>query len=84
MESPTKADSRLARRATTSAVSTSPRGRRSCCSSARRTAIHGGSRSPTSSGADRPNAKEHIAFGRGIHSCPGAPLAVPRAASASK
>ncbi len=25
--------------------------------------------------ADRPNAKEHIAFGRGIHSCPGGPLA---------
>jgi cytochrome P450 len=25
--------------------------------------------------ADRPNAKEHVAFGRGIHACPGAPLA---------
>ena len=24
---------------------------------------------------DRPNAKEHIAFGRGIHACPGGPLA---------
>jgi cytochrome P450 len=24
---------------------------------------------------DRPNAREHIAFGRGIHACPGAPLA---------
>jgi cytochrome P450 len=24
--------------------------------------------------ADRPNAREHVAFGRGIHSCPGAPL----------
>ena len=24
---------------------------------------------------DRPNAKEHLAFGRGIHSCPGGPLA---------
>jgi cytochrome P450 len=24
---------------------------------------------------DRPNAKAHIAFGRGIHSCPGGPLA---------
>jgi cytochrome P450 len=23
---------------------------------------------------DRPNAREHLAFGRGIHSCPGAPL----------
>jgi cytochrome P450 len=24
---------------------------------------------------DRPNAREHIAFGRGAHSCPGGPLA---------
>ena len=24
---------------------------------------------------DRPNARRHIAFGRGVHSCPGAPLA---------
>jgi cytochrome P450 len=24
--------------------------------------------------ADRDNAREHVAFGRGIHSCPGAPL----------
>jgi cytochrome P450 len=24
---------------------------------------------------DRANAKEHLAFGRGIHSCPGGPLA---------
>jgi cytochrome P450 len=24
---------------------------------------------------DRPNAKEHMAFGRGVHSCPGGPLA---------
>ena len=23
----------------------------------------------------RPNVREHIAFGRGVHSCPGAPLA---------
>ncbi|WP_262402873.1 cytochrome P450 [Actinomadura sp. CNU-125] len=24
---------------------------------------------------DRPNVREHLAFGRGIHSCPGGPLA---------
>jgi cytochrome P450 len=24
--------------------------------------------------ADRPNAKEHLAFGRGTHACPGGPL----------
>jgi cytochrome P450 len=23
---------------------------------------------------DRPNARQHIAFGRGVHTCPGAPL----------
>ena len=31
--------------------------------------------SPADFQADRANAKEHIAFGRGIHSCPGGPLA---------
>ncbi|BBZ15445.1 cytochrome P450 [Mycobacterium branderi] len=25
--------------------------------------------------ADRPNARQHLAFGRGVHSCPGGPLA---------
>lgn len=25
--------------------------------------------------ADRPNARQHLAFGRGIHTCPGSPLA---------
>jgi cytochrome P450 len=25
--------------------------------------------------ADRPNSREHVAFGRGVHSCPGGPLA---------
>ncbi|HET6950301.1 MAG TPA: cytochrome P450 [Acidimicrobiales bacterium] len=30
---------------------------------------------PASFTADRPNARQHIAFGRGIHTCPGAPLA---------
>ncbi|MFD6884861.1 cytochrome P450, partial [Rhodococcus sp. NPDC060084] len=34
-------------------------------------------RSPPLHGAlsDRDNAREHIAFGRGVHSCPGGPLA---------
>ncbi|WP_416970796.1 cytochrome P450 [Streptomyces sp. 4F14] len=30
---------------------------------------------PTSFDPARPNARQHIAFGRGIHTCPGAPLA---------
>ena len=75
MESPVKADFRLARRATTvgdvrieagtpvmllnGAVNRDPR-RFEC---------------PAEFRADRPNAREHIAFGRGAHSCPGAPLA---------
>ena len=31
--------------------------------------------SPSEFRVDRPNAKEHLAFGRGVHSCPGGPLA---------
>jgi cytochrome P450 len=30
---------------------------------------------PTEFDAERPNARQHLAFGRGIHTCPGAPLA---------
>lgn len=30
---------------------------------------------PTTFDVDRPNARQHLAFGRGIHTCPGAPLA---------
>ncbi|UGT62012.1 cytochrome P450 [Nocardia asteroides] len=30
---------------------------------------------PAAFDLDRPNAREHIAFGRGAHSCPGSPLA---------
>ena len=30
---------------------------------------------PTEFHPDRPTAREHVAFGRGIHSCPGGPLA---------
>ena len=75
IESPVKADFRLARRATTiggvdiapgtpvmllnGAANRDPR-RFEC---------------PAEFRVDRPNTKEHIAFGRGIHSCPGAPLA---------
>jgi cytochrome P450 len=75
IESPVKADFRLARRAATvgdvviaagtpvmllnGAANRDPR-RFEC---------------PAEFRADRPNAKEHIAFGRGAHSCPGGPLA---------
>ena len=75
IESPVKADFRLARRATTvggvdiapgtpvmllnGAANRDPR-RFEC---------------PAEFRLDRANAKEHIAFGRGHHSCPGGPLA---------
>jgi cytochrome P450 len=75
MESPVKADFRLARRATTfggveiaagtpvmllnGAANRDPR-RFEC---------------PAEFRIDRPNAQAHIAFGRGVHSCPGGPLA---------
>jgi cytochrome P450 len=75
IESPVKADFRLARRATTvggveirpgtpvmllnGAANRDPR-RFEC---------------PAEFRLDRANAKEHIAFGRGAHACPGAPLA---------
>jgi cytochrome P450 len=75
IESPTKTDFRLAREDTTIAGVEVPAGtyvglllgginhdpRRFEC--------------PDEFRADRPNAREHLAFGRGIHSCPGAPLA---------
>ena len=75
LESPVKADFRLARRTTTvggvpvaagtpvmllnGAANRDPR-RFEC---------------PAEFRLDRPNVKEHIAFGRGVHSCPGGPLA---------
>ncbi|HEX4218488.1 MAG TPA: cytochrome P450 [Acidimicrobiales bacterium] len=75
IESPVKADFRLARRATSvggvdidagtpvmllnGAANRDPR-RFEC---------------PAEFRVDRPNAKEHLAFGRGSHSCPGGPLA---------
>jgi cytochrome P450 len=75
LESPVKADFRLARRTTTvggvevaagtpvmllnGAANRDPR-RFEC---------------PHEFQVDRPNAQSHIAFGRGVHSCPGGPLA---------
>ena len=40
-------------------------------STAPRTATRGSSTAPTSSDVDRANARQHIAFGHGIHTCPG-------------
>ena len=75
IESPVKADFRLARRASTVAgVDIAPGTpvmllNGAANRDARRFEC------PTEFHIDRPNAKEHIAFGRGAHSCPGGPLA---------
>jgi cytochrome P450 len=75
IESPTKADSRLARRAATiDGVDIEPGTTVVLLlGAANRDPSH--FESPGEFRADRPNAKEHVAFGRGIHSCPGGPLA---------
>jgi cytochrome P450 len=75
IESPVKADFRLARRATTiGGVAIAPGTPVMLLNGAanrdpRRFAC------PADFRIDRPNGKEHIAFGRGVHSCPGGPLA---------
>jgi cytochrome P450 len=75
MESPVKAHFRLARRSTTIGDIKVPAGTTvmllpgACNRDARKFD------EPNVFRADRPNVREHIAFIRGIHSCPGAPLA---------
>jgi cytochrome P450 len=75
IEGPSKSDFRLARRTTTVAGIEIPAGTP--------VLLHLGAANhdprrfecPNDFRADRPNAKEHLAFGRGVHSCPGGPLA---------
>ncbi len=75
IESPVKADFRLARRATSvGGVEIAPGTpvmilNGAANRDARRFEC------PAEFRLDRPNAKEHMAFGRGAHSCPGGPLA---------
>jgi cytochrome P450 len=75
MESPVKGDFRLARRATTVAGVEIPAG-------ATLMVLNGATgrdprrfEDPGEFRVDRANAREHLAFGRGPHSCPGGPLA---------
>ena len=75
IESPVKGDFRLARRQTNLAGIDIPAG-------ATMMVVNGaGNRDPshfedpTEFRADRGNAREHLAFGRGVHSCPGGSLA---------
>jgi cytochrome P450 len=75
IESPVKADFRLARRASTVAgVDIAPGTPVMLLNgAANRDPRH--FECPAEFRIDRPNAKEHIAFGRGAHACPGGPLA---------
>jgi cytochrome P450 len=75
MESPVKADFRLARRTTTVGDVEVPAGTPLMLlnGAANRDPRH--FECPHEFRMDRPNAQSHIAFGRGAHSCPGGPLA---------
>jgi cytochrome P450 len=75
IESPVKTDSRMVRRATTVAGVDLPAG--TCVSIFPGAANRDPRRfdAPNEFRVDRPNAMTHLSFGRGDHSCPGAPLA---------
>jgi cytochrome P450 len=75
MQSPTKVDFRLARRTTTLGGVHIPAGTvvMLCLGAANRDPSK--FEDPHEFRLDRTNVREHIAFGRGIHSCAGAPLA---------
>jgi len=74
-ESPVKADFRLAKRATKIGDVDVPAGTTVMLlnGAANRDPDHFAC--PETFDLDRPNAREHLAFGRGVHSCPGGPLA---------
>ncbi|MFN6555368.1 cytochrome P450 [Mycolicibacterium septicum] len=74
-ESPIKGDFRLARSAATVGGVDVPAGATLmvCNGAANRDPRQ--FENPDTFDVDRPNARRHIAFGRGVHSCPGAPLA---------
>jgi len=75
IESPVKGDFRLARRSTEIGGVAIPAGTTVMVlnGAANRDPSH--FECPGELRVDRPNAREHLAFGRGIHSCPGGPLA---------
>jgi cytochrome P450 len=75
VESPVKADFRLARRNTTVAGIPIAAGTPVMLLNGAANRDPRRFECPEEFRLDRPNAKEHIAFGRGAHSCPGGPLA---------
>ncbi len=74
-ESPVKADFRLALRSTTIGDVAVPAGTPVMLLNGAANRDPGRFECPAEFHADRPNAQSHVAFGRGVHSCPGGPLA---------
>ncbi len=75
VESPVKADFRLARRTTAIAGVDIPAGTPVMLLNGAANRDPRRFECPAEVRLDRPNAQAHIAFGRGAHSCPGGPLA---------
>ena len=75
IESPVKTDARLARRTTEVAGVKVPAGTTVVLFNGAANRDPRQFECPGEFRVDRPNAKEHMAFGRGAHSCPGGPLA---------
>ncbi|MDG2305548.1 MAG: cytochrome P450 [Candidatus Binatia bacterium] len=75
MESPVKTDFRLARRTTTIGDVDVPAGTPVMLLNGAANRDPRRFECPHEFRTDRPNAGAHIAFGRGVHSCPGGPLA---------
>jgi cytochrome P450 len=75
MESPVKTDFRLARRTTTIAGVDIAAGTPVMLLNGAANRDPRRFECPHDFRLDRPNAQSHIAFGRGVHSCPGGPLA---------
>jgi len=75
MESPVKGDFRLSRRATTVGGVELPVGTTVMVVNAAANRDPALFPDPDTFDPERPNARQHVAFGRGIHTCPGAPLA---------
>jgi cytochrome P450 len=75
MESPVKGDFRLARVPTTVGGVDLPAGTTVMVLNAAANRDPAHFERPDEFDIDRPNARQHLAFGRGIHTCPGAPLA---------
>jgi cytochrome P450 len=75
IESPVKTDFRLARRTTAVAGVDIPAGTPVMLLNGAANRDPGRFECPAEFRVDRPNASAHVAFGRGVHSCPGGPLA---------